>query len=917
MDDDDIEKYISEIKYYLSTDNEVWKLDKYINYELFSFLSPKRRNNVLKILKMNKKLFEDNIDQYRSNKDNTIFLHVIDYAVNKNVKRYEEIANEIVLKLFDNSKYCVIIHPIIEEVQFIALAPEETDYSLLSRLSYFYRFPCLPDGTNYSYGKAMLRYNRKVMFFQDKVINNVIKNGTNLEDIFVVNNNNRVGVATLSKLQNLDYIRKILKIDSIDSTIVTICDYFEINHNFNIENIIKSLHFMLQQPIDPKSYFPKHLLPPVGDFIDFEEENEHREVDVLEDEMYIPDFNGNAFNLVDMGLRLFNNLRQRIDEEIYNFIYDVFERINPENDIRFDAFTTPLETNILPALNSDKLLTVKIQSHFLQFGLKFRVGDIVYLSSIESHLSTANRSVRFAIKSKKNRSKAYCINAIGCTVKKIIENDLLLIEPDCDMLPEKEFQFLIKLPDILLLKLNIAKRLYESFNNDNNVVHSKVSECLFCRDMTNKSITLYKLPKGASLTYAASKCSINPDKKTLIIAPSSKYIDEIISAYVIESFYVVRNDLHDSICVETCRKSILAILESLRAKIPDDAYLQSSLIAINYMQSIPEFRDSNELKYLKQLRPLEFLGSESKFVDYMIKSVSKIVTVTDKQDIPKEHFSDVIIVDGGGYSESSFCYTINQTNPDRVTLYSSIQHPSLTMGEQSLPFRLYNHMSKNSSIEFVSCNSIGRKSLGLCEFIKFLSPEAEYTNEDCFLVHSIIKHVHHFYVQDHLMIAESLVATSIFFKLLGYDDLLIVCDGNTPIIQNEDGLDLTQRELVEDSMKKHCSFNRNLLSLDRICSGSDILIFGQKADIIIISDQMVLNNIEKDVLLMFASATNKCLVIIGDKVYTNELESLNDTLFQIALNENPGELIPHEREIFNINNIEEFLGLVQLMENSL
>lgn len=784
------------------------------------------------------------------------------------------------------------LEPLIHDTLFMVRLPDREN-NLIDLLEYYLSFQCTIDEGTLSWSQVRKKYNDKILRFQSCIFSNLTPEQQMSETSI-----NPLVSATENQLNDIEFLQQHLS--ELDPNI-----FEKLKEEFGIiprnvtpaesKNLsIAGLARMLIAPINPLESIPHFLMPtklPPSDIV-------------------YPTLEQHALCIEDAILQVFQEKRVIVSDKVMHFIDEVKNELDKTE---YSKHCCPL---LVPAAISttssgyeeNSCFSIILDSQFLNYDFTSpKKGDMIYLYNSE--------------------------NGIICPfiVIESVSNNSFIAHLEADKLPDQNFDIAIKLIDELrydVERLIQLPKILASPHISEKVVDSFIG-------MANKTAkpsitvvdsTLCRSPESDAAFWLADENLEGPFKKTIVFGTNSKQLDLFISSFCLKyhekkgerfpAMNILRLDFQTDVGIEIALRSRQILLDEV-AKI-DPSYAFSCASAINsltlYRESL--IGDKSEvnalLKQLEFIRPLEYIADSEKRIEYLKKSSQIICHLIEEPLKIKEmlKFHNCIILDSCIIEDSDLLWIMNQTNPHQIRLYGK--------------GKAFNRLSlmADDVIQKEDVNLSIRKSDSIMEFLGFKP------NQESKMAPGVLSTCHVWFENDISKSIEVSVASLLLLNFLGYENIIVVTDKSE--IVNRLELTLLRRTAwnrqLADKLKNKFyltdyAIRKNLMADAVIFLETSKLDDTRVAEMANAASLIFWNiqcpQIEEgessgNILRLYDNST---FIFKLSQMFDEVQQSHNQTM-RLALNENYADLnnLNMKREVYEINDVDDLLGLVYSMQ---
>lgn len=735
---------------------------------------------------------------------------------------------DLVLRLIVVPSARLYLEPLLDETLFMIRAFEDPRLNLLE---YHLSFRYTIDKGILSWAECRAEYNEIVVHFQS-FLHSALRDEAGGG---VARVSNALVNANIRELNDIGFLQTELTALS-PSVFARLKEEFGIRAEFDEMTSIAGFARLLQEPVDMAAELPKRLMP-----------NRRPPRDVV-----LPHFDQHASCFNDAVLQIFQEKRYATANRVMDFLDKVCLDLEPSREERFNRNAVPLIE--MPAVVSvdgfeqGSCFLIVYDKLYLQFGFeKFQINDFVYLVNVEKH--------EFA----------------GLKVIMIQSDSTFIAHLENDAKIDESFRVCIKLPSDLARDINRIMDLPPLLSNM-RISQKAVDSFIGFSSKEKPVITVVESPIGSLNSIDAAdwlNSVYKKNQKTLVLGTSQKVIDSFVirlsSQMLIPQMQILRLDLPEDVCIEIALRSREKLLKDV-AKI-DPAIAQSCIVAENYMKlNHPEYKEL--IEQISLLRPLEYIQSNQKRIDYLKRIQAEIICQLIEQPlkIKSQNFENLIILDTCIIDDSDLAKILNETNPKNVRLY----------GRGDAFQRLYR--CPNDVVYHEKCSVFDEKPKDIANYLNI-----ESYNE--INVPSVISTCH--FWSNPFEDKESIVAGAFYFKLLGFDSILIIIDDNFDEIQT--------------MFRRYESWSNELKLSDKIYIRRTAVSKGLNADCV-----FYFGISEKEEL--------KDVVSLANKVFWGFGPNFDENNAIIALNERFGLPINEQRLNYVIEDYKHLQTLVYHMQ---
>lgn len=855
------------LEFFEENQDKISVLEKYVGLATLIHVSPERRTPILQQIERarNKigavtKAWDKYEQRNKGKPESDALFDTICLAINE--PKYLDRVIQLMIHFISIPQLRLFTQPLLEETNFLNSIP--IDHPFLSLFDYYLSYQYKFDIGVLTFQEATKEYNNFIIKFQNEINN--------------FDRNSPLATATLNELQSDSYIFDVL-FESSPDFVNYILKILNIIPSQNLEQNLYSISRALQPPQDPREKIPFHILPT------------RKPPNIL-----YPNFSKYALSMMDASFQVFLQKRYQFAIDVLSLLEDVFKSIHPDNEVRFHPYAVPLKVPAIQKSNTKQngiIISLALDPTFLQWDVQgFKEGEIVYLLNVVDTVADGNN-----------------IQCIGCIVTECLANHTILVKVDADSSPSKDFNVVVKLP------INInrdGQRLIELSKciNIENIPKKVLDSYIGFKNSQGPGISLFESPIGTTGLYHAAKWLAENYKygeKTLVVYQNTEMIDEFLKTMKkfektpIPSFHYMRFDVTPEISFQVAMKTRDQILQTLIDGGIDPAWCQSCLVALNYLRMDNQI-DKALIDCLEQLRPLEFLGSIDKSIDYLKRNVAQIIFQLNTQDLMVKNtkITNLIILDNFLVEDADFIKFLTNTKPNNVMFYG-----------QSIPVDFCNSYSLKpafmrmweSSETFTKNNikEIQMKSDKISEYISSFYSDVSVDNT--LVTPFIVNPMHYFTCQSDKESNEVTLASAFMLRManLDSDNILIV-------VPNE----IHQKKLLK-KMRKRASWNPKLLMMkDKVVTFSEFIHKNLKAFAICatVNDLQYFDTISQ----LFADRANGVVLLSGPALENAKIEQ--DCL-KIAFDEKFGVCPGEQRQFFEVNSADMFLQLVLHMQQQI
>lgn len=760
-----------------------------------------------------------------TDKANAIY-SVIEYGLAKETQFSQVL--DLVINLITIPSVRLYLEPLLDETLFMIRAYENPKLNLLE---YYLSFKYTIDKGILTWEECRTMYNESIIHFQSFLYEE-LKSKSEDKNARIINN---LVNANIKQLNDFNFVQEELR--KLDPDVFQKLKMeFGIREEFDIMLSIVAFTRILQEPVNIIDKIPKKLIP-----------NHRPPSDVV-----LPHLEQHASCINDAILQIFQEKRYYTANKIMDFLESVCIDLDPSKEERFNKNAIPLlKTPTIISIDGFKqgsCYLIYYDNLYLQFGFeKFHVNDLIYLANLETH------------------------EFIGFKVVMIYSNSSIIGHIENDSKINEAFKVCIKLPHDLVRDLNSVINLPPLLHNMR--ISQKVIDSFIGFSSKEKpSITVVESLFGSLNSVDAAdwlNSIYQKNQKTLVLGISQKVIDSFVtrlaSKMLIPQMQILRLDLPQDICIEIALKSREKLLKDV-AKI-DPSIAQSCIVAENYLKlNHPEYKEL--IEQINLLRPLEYIQSNQKRIDYLKRIQAEIICqlIDQPLQIESQNFENLIILDTCIIDDADLVRILNKTSPKNIRIY----------GNGKAHQRLYKCM--NDVVSHEKCSVFNEKPKDIANYLGIES----YNEINAPAVISTC----HFWNNPHDD-KESLVAGAFYFKLLGYDSILIIVDEDFDEIQS--------------IFRKYESWSNELKLSDKICMRKLAISRYLNADCV-----LYFGDSKKEEL--------KDVVSLSNLVFWGFGPNFDETNAIIALNERFGFQINEHRITYAIEDYKHLQTLVYHMQ---
>ncbi|EAX92605.1 hypothetical protein TVAG_178820 [Trichomonas vaginalis G3] len=843
-------------------------LEKFIGLSALIHVSPARRTPILQQIERAKnkegKITKawDKFEQRNKGKSESEALYQIIQLGLENNNYLERVIN-LMAYLISIPQLRLFTQPLLEETNFINAIP--LDHPLISIFDYFLSYQYQFDKGVLTYKEATSEYNKFIINFQD--------------EINKIDPNLPLSKASINELQSYSYIYGVLS-EVPKELIAKILNILNITPSNDSNHNLYSISRALQPPQDSQEKIPSHILP----------------IRSPPDIVY-PQFTKYALSMTDATLQVFLQKRYNFANNLMDLLKNVLEALNPNNEVRFHRNAVPLRIPSIQTSNSKKtgiIINLALDPTFLQWDIQgFSEGEIIYLLNVIDSFENEENNIL----------------CVGCIVKNVLANHTLQVKVDADDVPSRNYNAVVKLP----LYLNRdGQKLLELANciNIENIPKKVLDSFIGFKNSQGPGISLIEYPFGTTcIDHAARFVTENfvYGEKTLVICPNTQIIDNFLRKMknfeknLIPSFYYLRLDMSPEISFQVAVRTKDQILQTLIDSGIDKAWCQSCLTAINFLKSDNKI-DKTVIDCLEQLRPLEYLGSVDKCVDYLKKNVAQIVFQLSTQELKFENikFKNLVVLDNFLVQDSDIIRILTSCKPEVVKFYGQKSSEEFNKFFNLDP--AFRRMITSSTYNKEFYSIIDQKDSNIINFIQKFNQNSEI--HEPITIPVIVNPCHYFETSSQEESIEISIASAFFLRMTGLNpsEILIV-------VPNDEIC-----AIAVDLMKKRASWNPNLLLMkERIVAINKII--QENLDAFAICGDLSFQGFSdiNEISLFLADRATGILLLSGPKFDGNMMENVND--LKIAFGEKFGKIFEKgERNVFDVLSSEMFLQLVYHMQ---
>lgn len=539
------------------------------------------------------------------------------------------------------------LEPLIHDTLFMIRCPEGYD-SLIDLLQYYLSFHCTISQGTLTWKQVRSNYNKLLMRFQNCLFSNLSPEEQMDEKII-----NPLVSATENQLNDPVFLHRHLS-QLRPEIFESLKDEFGIHpvHVSEEESIslsIAGLSRLLMSPINPIENIPPFLIPfkyPPSDII-------------------IPHLDRYALCLEDAVLQVFQEKRVEVTQRVLHYIDTAIHELKEKQYFENCAplVAPPSASSGVTSYDPKTIFSIIYDPQYLNYEFKVpNVGDVVYLLNLEQDV--------------------YC----PFTVIKIMHN-FFLGHLESSRLPIDEFDVVLELPPHLSHQVYQLLQLPEILKTPQ--ISSELVDSLigWASKGDKHPITLVDSPYLSSsssdaASFLAESFKQSPGQKAVVFGTSSKQLDDFVTAYQtnMERFpgmYFLRTDLlpHER-AIEISLDAMKFLLK--RVSQIDESFSSSCAVAINQLRAYrSDTIDQNEIQqligYLEYLRPLEYLGSTAKRIEYL-KKKAPIICHLIGETFEFDHdvqIDQLIILDSCQIEDCALFTLCNTINPKSVRLYGN------------------------------------------------------------------------------------------------------------------------------------------------------------------------------------------------------------------------------------------------------
>jgi len=827
-------------------------LKEYIGIPMFIHLSPPKLRETLEQIDRLRgsgsntyKAWPKFAQKYQGTPKADTLFNIIEFGL-QNVEHFSRVL-ELLINLISIPSIRLYLQPLVESMRFMARAP---DHPRLSVLEYYFSFKCTIDKGVIPYEESIRRFNDFFTLFQ-AFIESIAPNHP-----FVY--------ATISDISSFDYVSSVL-IKTESEVLQKIKEEYGIMGDYGFDIDVQSIFEILQPPTNPENLFPRHLIP----------------IKRPKEDIELPVFRGHALSIFDAAIQVFHQKWVQTSNNIIEFLEDICNKLNPNNDVRFSQFALPIVSHISEISRNRSSLSITASftydTMYLQYGFPaFKTGDIVYVVNIASH------------------------NWIGGAVIDTTKIGVLVVDFDVDSLTSNDFNVVVKPPSDILMNINRIRSLPQVLKAK-SIPPIVANSFIGFANPSGSGITVVNCPLGSSSNFAAAKWmshNYNESERTLVLGTSSKSIDSFLKGFInkvsqkIPSMNILRLDLPHSICYDVVIQSRNALLTI--AKEIDPICGESCGVAINYLK-LNHPHQSELIRQLELLRPLEYISDSDKIIDYLKTCQSRIVChlIHDNPQITSLVFNNLIIIDTCVFEDTDMLKWIANSNPSKILLFSPLESYNNSSSIQ----RMWNQRDTIQKGEFLETDT---KSKDIINVINSLSPHHILCSNT--ISPPIVEFACSFIPTSNDTVYEVTISSFIFFKLVGVNNIRIVVSSDK------------EKRRMDMVLRQRASWNAKILMKRRlIYEISDLISNGFESDITIFCNSGFENEEESKLASLYCMAsTNLIYWEIGSNYsYT---KSMNSMPIRVALGESTTTTLQGNREFFEIDDDMTLLQFVQSIE---
>ncbi|KAH0785630.1 hypothetical protein GPJ56_010516 [Histomonas meleagridis] len=754
---------------------------------------------------------------------------VIEYGLS-NEDIFPEVL-DLIIYLITIPSIRMYLEPLLDETLFMIKCPENPKLNLLE---YYLSFRYKIEKGTLSWDESQIEYNNTVIHFQSFLFEELTKIGSFSQ---LIN-------ATIKDLNDPVFLQEQLL--ALDPTVFShLKEEFGIRESEDPITSASAFVRLLSSPTNIAESIPKYIMP------------NH----LPPDDIIYPHFDAHASCLSDAVLQVFQEKRVNTARYIMSYLEKVCNDLDPSNEERFNINALPVSSISIASspvgYSSGTCYLVTFDPLFLNFGFSgFKPGDFGYLANVEHR------------------------EFIGIEVMSTPAEGRIIAHLETNGIPNETFNICIKLPHELaqdVVRIKELPKVIESPRIRQSVVNSFIGFA----SKEKPSITVVNSLIGSNDSIDAAEWlnSYQKRKRTLVMGISSKVIDSFVlaltSKLVIPQMQILRLDLPSDICIDIVLRSRSKLLQDVLRIEPDPTISSSCAVAENYLRLTHP--DQVELiEQLSLLRPLEYIQSNEKRIEYLRKVQADIVChlIDQPLQIKGQNFENLIILDTCVIEDSDLLKILNESNPNNVRIYGN--------GQSIKRLR----KQPNDVIFHEEINVPSQKPLQIAQFlgVNTLNPGQ--------VIPGVIStfHLWKIYLENAF---DAVIASAFYFMMIGYDSLLLV-------VNNEEEINT-----IDIEIRKYAAWNDKefMKLIDDICTPFDIISKGLTADIIL---YLCNDGDDVDLLKYIANAADKVCWMFGPM--------FDESNAVIALGERNGVQINGNRYEYVIEGIDHLMALVYNMQ---